>query len=229
MRGLARKNKNGAVRMYYNCLTRTQATLRRLRNCDNLYFRADQVEPAVWSWLERFIFNEDELLQGMRDYQAAQTHNPLENELKLVKAELAKKEAEFKAAMADMRAATSRRARTILAQDIERIEQQLDALEMRQAEIEAELGDKMLTDEQIMGLMEFAAILRKDWDVISQDYDSRRELLARLNIEVKLFVEDGIKKAKISGKITAEEQTVSLENTAINVGLATRGAICFGG
>jgi hypothetical protein len=70
----------------------------------------------------------------------------------------------------------------------------------------------MLTDEQIMNLLEFSAMLRKDWEIISKDYDSRRELLARLNIEVKLYVEDGIKMAKITGKVTAEEQTVSLES-----------------
>ena len=58
-------------------------------------------------------------------------------------------------------------------------------------------------------------MLREDWEVISKDYDSKRELLARLNIEVTLFVDsDGKKKAKVTGKVTAEEQTLYLENTS---------------
>ena len=154
-------------------------------------------------------------MKGLKDYQATQANNPLENELNLIYAELSNKQAEFESAMEDMRTATSRRTKIILAQDIERIEQQLDALESRRAEIKAELGGKILTDEQIMNLMEFAAMLREDWEIISQDYESRRELLSRLNIEVKLYIEDGIKKAKITGKVTAEEQTVCLESKII--------------
>ena len=199
------------VELYYSCTARSNKFNNR-RDCDNPFFRLDRVDPAIWNWLEKFIFDEAELLKGLKDYQAAQGHNPLENELRLIKAELSSKEAEFKAAIEDMKAATSRRVKTILAQDLERIEAQLDALELRRAELESELKDKTLTDEQITDLMQFAAMLRIDWEIISQDYESRRELLARLNIEVQLFVEDGQMKAKITGKVTAEEQTVSLEN-----------------
>jgi hypothetical protein len=210
MQGKSNKNKRD-VTLYYACAVKFNKFARR-RDCDNPYFRLDQVDPAVWTWLEKFIFDEEELFKGLKDYQAAQADNPLERELKLIQAELANKETEFNAAMEDMKAVISRRAKTVIAQDIERIEAQLDALESRRIEIESELGDKMLTDEQIMNLLEFSAMLRKDWEIISKDYDSRRELLARLNIEVKLYVEDGIKMAKITGKVTAEEQTVSLES-----------------
>jgi len=202
------------VVIYYYCKTKASAFDKQMRDCDNPYFRLDQVDRAIWTWLERFIFDEAELLKGLKDYQSAQGHNPLENELRLIKAELSNKEAEFKAAMADMKAANSPRAKAVFVQDLERVEAQLDALEMRRAELETKLKDKTLTDEQITDLMQFAAMLRVDWEVISQDYESRRELLARLNIEVQLFVdaERGQMKAKITGKVTAEEQTVSLEN-----------------
>lgn len=203
--------KNG-VTLYYACASKTNKSVKE-RTCDNPHFRADQVDPAVWAWLERFIFNEDELIRGLKDYQAAQSHNPLEQELSLVKSELANKEAEFIRAMEDMKAAISRRAKTIIAQDIERIEALLDALESRRAELESELENETLTDAQIMDLMEFAAMLRADWEVISQDYDSKRELLARLNIKVALFIEDGKPKARISGKVTSEEQSVFIEAT----------------
>ncbi|MCB0154688.1 MAG: recombinase family protein [Anaerolineae bacterium] len=159
------------VELYYSCAAKSNKFNNR-RVCNNPFFRLDRVDPAVWTWLEKFIFDESELLKGLKDYQAARSHNPLENELKLIKAELNNKESEFKAAMEDMKAAISRRAKVILAQDLERIESQLDALELRRAELEAELKDKMLTDDQITDLMQFAAMLRIDWEIISQDYES---------------------------------------------------------
>jgi hypothetical protein len=160
-------------------------------------------------------FNEKKLLAGLRAHQEKMGNHPLEHELKLIKSELASKEAEFNRAMVDMKAALSNRAKALIAQDIQRIEQQLDELERRQNELEAELKDKVLTDEQIMDIMQFAARMRENWEIISQDIDSKREALARLNIEVTLFVDsDGKKKASITGKVTREEQFVYLEDKA---------------
>jgi hypothetical protein len=213
MCGGTQKRKADKVDSYYRCPTKTGLDASRLRKCDNPYFRVNIVDTKVWTWLEELIFDKEKLLDGLRAHQEKMGNHPLEHELQLVKSELAKKEAEFNRAMADMKAAISNRAKTVIAQDIAKIETQLDALEKRQNEIEAELKDKVLTDEQITDIMEYAARMRENWEVISQDIDSKREALARLNIEVTLFVEDGRKKAAISGKVTSEEQFVCLENT----------------
>lgn len=211
MFGASHKRSQGKVDTYYRCKTQANSSAKRLRKCNNPHFRVTEVDNAIWAWLEQFVFDEEKLRASLQAYQESQRNNPLENELKLVKAELSRKAEEFSRALEDMKAAISRRAKVVIAQDIERIETQMDELEKRRADLESQLAKQTLTDEQITSLIEFAALLRADWEVITQDLDSKKELLARLNIEVALFVEDGKKKARISGKLTAEEQCICLD------------------
>lgn len=215
MIGASHKKPSGLT-MYYRCKCQGCRSAKILRNCHNPHFRCDQTDGPVWGWVEGFIIDDARLLKGLKAYQSLQDANPLENELRLVRAQLAATEAEFKDTVENMRAVTSPKAKAIFAADLERIEAQQGGLEQRKAALEAEIGDTLLTDDQIESIRQFAANIRKHWDVIKDDYDSRRELLARLNIQVKLLVEDGQKVAKITGKLTAEEQTVCLDTTTTN-------------
>ena len=210
MIGASYKKPTGLM-MYYRCKCQGNRSARLLRDCHNPHFRCDQTDGPVWAWLEGFILDDGRLLKGLKAYQSLQDANPLENELRLVRAQLEAAAAEFKDTVENMRAVTSPKAKAIFAADLERVEAQQAGLEARKAAIEAEIGDTLLTDDQIESIRQFAANIRRHWDVIKNDYDSRRELLARFNIQVKLLVEDGEKVAKITGKLTAEEQTVCLD------------------
>ncbi|MCG3210575.1 MAG: hypothetical protein FOGNACKC_04206 [Anaerolineae bacterium] len=212
MMGNAHKRASGRVDEYYRCKTKSNASARKLRKCNNPYFRANKVDAAVWDWISGFILDEEKLEKNLQKYQEKVANSPLEGELKLVKDRLVIVQDEFKQALDNMRSATSSRAKTIFAQDIERIEAQLDELEKRKIDLEEQLEKQSLSDAQKLNLEKFAALMRQGWDRISRDPDSRRELLARFNIKVALYVEDGHEKARISGKITADEQVVLLEN-----------------
>src|SRR6185436_2818630 len=83
-------------------------------------------------------------------------------------------------------------------------DQVLKELEKRKADLLAQLDDTTLTDEQILAIKEFAAQVRADIETIRQDYESKRDFLELINLQVKFAVEDGQKIAYVTCKIGVE-------------------------
>lgn len=201
---------------YYYCWTKNDKT--RPRSCDLPYFRADALDPAVWQWIEETLTDEKKLQAGIDDYLAGleSETNPIQDEYRLVVTSLAEQETLWADAMANMKAAKSPRAKAVFADDLDRIEGAIEELKKQQAELETKLEVKQVECQDVLSLKEFAQTMREDLEVFRNDFESRLLLVDRLNLQVKVMIEDGQQIAYVKAIISNKEEALalSLENTS---------------
>lgn len=206
-----------SITLYYSCPSRQK---HYRRDCSLPYFRADKSEGVLWDYLTDLFTSDDseKLRNGLLGYQKAQAEkvDPFMHDLRLVEAQIADLESELDELMEDYRLARGERHKARIALDIEMREKQLDASQARRREIKAELEDKTVTDEQFIAFEQFARKMRVNWAEISQDFDSRRMVLQKLNIRMTLFVDEaGNKKMRVTGKVIPHEEILVVENSSL--------------
>lgn len=220
---------HGVTYTYYNCATVDNREMASRRECHLPGFKGDMVDTKIWDRLEAVSRDKKQLIEGLVGYQARQESKvePIRRELGHVEDLIKDKTAEWESAYLDQKLLTSERAKARKALEIDQLEQVLNGLEKRKAELLTELEDKSLTEEQIMGTVAFAFQVAEDMDklrkleAMGQDnpqlkaavYESKRRLLAILDVQVTLFVEDGRKKAKMTAKYCPDGLTVELDST----------------
>lgn len=221
--------REGGKYIYYYCSHRWNNEA--IRECNNPMFKADVVDAMVWGIIEEAARDKDRLIAGLESYQAQQDDKiePIRRDLALVEQLIEEKSQELNEEIENLSILSSKRAKAKKAADIERIEGTLDGLEARQAELEAKVEETSITDDQIIGIAAFAAQVAKDLDVIREAeakgeelpevkkviFKAKRQLLDMLDVEVTLFVEDGIRKAKITAKYCPENSLCRLRNTQL--------------
>ncbi|MBI1879323.1 MAG: recombinase family protein [Chloroflexi bacterium] len=222
----------GKMYTYYACNNRKLIAREKYCECDSPYFKGDVVDTKVWDELEEASRDKDKLIEGLRGYQSQQESKvePIKRELAYVEQLLKEKNAEWESAYLDQKVLTSERAKARKAVEIDEIEQVIKELEKRQRDLLAELEEKSLTDEQIIGTVAFAAQVAEDMATLREAeakgidnpelkaavYEEKRKLLAILDVQVTLFVEDGERKAKITAIYYAGEKVLTVEAGTIN-------------
>lgn len=233
MVGTCKQDTYGNDKYKYYICENAWPTKKRFCECHQSSFRVGDVDTKIWDRLEAVSRDKKQLIEGLVGYQARQESKvePIRRELGHVEDLIKDKTAEWESAYLDQKLLTSERAKARKALEIDQLEQVLNGLEKRKAELLAELEDKSLTEEQIMGTVAFAFQVAEDMDklrkleAMGQDnpqlkaavYESKRRLLAILDVQVTLFVEDDRKKAKMTAKYCPDGLTVELDNTGIHL------------
>jgi site-specific DNA recombinase len=233
MTGNNKKDKRGQDKYFYYVCPNMSNHKERACVCHSPRFHSKIVDAKVWDRLEEVSRDREQLVAGLRGYQARQESKtePIRRELAYVENLIKEKTAEWEDDYASMKFLTSDRAKAKKAADIAQVEAVLDGLEKRKADLLTQLEDKSLTDEQIIGITEFAAQVADDMTKLRQlefegqnnlelkkaVYEAKRKLLAVLDLQVTLFVEDGKRKARITAKYCPEGEilTVDVGNTNI--------------
>lgn len=211
---------------YYRCPSGINPDCER--KCDNPGFSVGLVDTKVWDKLEEVSRDKEKLIAGLRGYQARQesTVEPIKRELAYVEQLIVEKNSEWQDDLASMKFLTSDRARAKKAADIAQVEAVLDGLEKRKVELLAQLEEKSMTDEQITSIVAYAAQVAEDMATLreaeekGQDrpelkaavYEAKRRLLAILDVQVTLFVEDDKRKARMTAKYRPDGEVFELSN-----------------
>ena len=199
--------------VYYGCPSRFGNG--HSRKCDARRFRADKVDATAWQYLADIAHDPDKLEKGLRGYQAATQEKigPVQNELNHVNVLIVQHVQDLEEANENMEAVTGKRSKARYALQIDQIERTLDALEARKAGLEGQLNQKSITDEEIVQIRQFFAMIADDWEEISKDFASRQALVAWLDIQIRLVIEDGQQIVYLRGRIVADEKRLPVVST----------------
>lgn len=194
-----RTRENGKEYRFYMCPSRIRDYT---RTCDLPYFSASAVDAYVWEWIEEVLADRDKLEKGLRGYQAEKDKDsPLKERLKITEDLIKKHNADWDRKMSNLDAVESRLAKAQIGKEIAQIEQELDRLKKEHAKQLEELEKQSLTEEQIISILEFTALIAADMDRFRKDFGSRRMLIAEiLDIRVTLVVENGEKVVYAEGR-----------------------------
>jgi site-specific DNA recombinase len=189
---------------YYRCDARSRPK-RHNHRCDLPTFTVKEVDTKVWDALGEFVNNPARLKEGMQDYQAQMAHlaGPLEIRLKIIDKLIADKEAEFEDAALNMRLAKGERAKSLFANDLDTIEKIMESLKSEHGKIIAKLETESITNQQITQTLDFAAMIREDWEEISKDFEAKKEFITMIDAKVTLLVVAGQRKGLLEAKLTA--------------------------
>lgn len=212
----------------YICRNRHMNKRERYCECDNAVFDVDIVDARLWQWIEEIAQDEEKLREGLLGYQGRQESKvePIRRELKYTQELIEEKTQELDEEMENLDILTSRRAKARKAFEIDQIESVLDGLEVKKTELLEQLETKSITEEQIMGIIAFMAQVAEDLETLREAerkgedrpelkkavFEAKRKLLAMLDVQVVLFVENGRRTGKITAKMCPDGDTVSLED-----------------
>lgn len=201
---------------YYKCDARRRPK-KHGHTCDLPTFTVKEVDTIVWAKLEEYILNPQKLKAEMKEYQQkmGQVAKPLENRLKIVDDLIAEQEGEFDNAAQNMRLAKGDKAKALFADDLDRIEKVTASLKNEREEIVARLEAETLTDKQIDDTLEFAAAMAKDWQEVSQDFESKRAFLNFIGAELTLLVVEGKRKGLLTAKIGTKPFDLCFDNSKV--------------
>lgn len=189
------------------------------------------VDTKVWDELEEASRDKNKLIEGLRGYQSQQESKiePIKRELAHVEQLIKDKTAEWEDDYASIRFLPEL-AKAKKGLELTQTEQVLKGLGKRKADLLAELQEKSLTDEEITGTVAFAAQVAEDMATLREAEakgidnpalkaavrEEKRKLLAILNVQVTLFVEDGERKARITAKYCVNGKVLTVEAGTYN-------------
>jgi len=203
--------KTGNTRhRYYRCASRSYDIVSV--KCDlDVYFRADWTERAIWHKLTA-LFNDDEQLSAGLEAYRMQTKDSLQeirDAVGLIQSTSVELKNELEGLYQDFKEARGTKHRARINLDIDRVENQLSNLEKQQGQLEAKIAAADLTENDIITLKRYAAQTRNDWATISRDFESKRLLFERLDLQIRLDKNDaGQRIARIKIRLAPEECVV---------------------
>ena len=197
------RNKKLYQYAYYHCNAALDKFGYPDLDCPGKYFSTKIVDNMVWEWLEELIQDPDKLEKGLRDYQneRANAVSPFQQNLVIIESLIERHTADLNDALANLKLVKGERAKAVIANDIQQAEQALDSLERQRKELIKQIERDALTDEQINEIKAFAAQLGEDWEIISQDFESRRAFVDKLDVRGTLKMEGDQKVLYVSAKI----------------------------
>jgi hypothetical protein len=160
-------------------------------------FRADQVEPAIWKWIQKIFEDETVLQDAIAGFRARQAEylRPLQTELNLIEqtiADMTEEHLEHTRSLGRLSdSMTLAIANTQAA--IARCEQQIAELNAKHKAATKALETAKQGEQNIQSAVDFVAAIKAelgylDWDGVS--FETRRLLVDRLNVEITLVLED---------------------------------------
>lgn len=200
IKSTSRRNGEKRRYYYYACSNRQKHSIKQ---CDMPNFRSEQVDERVWQWVEGVLLDPCILADGLQGYkdQTEEKADPVLRELELVSTQIAAQANELDEEIAKLDVLTSKRARAKVGVECERLENILDSLEAKQNELTGQLEVTSITDEQIKEIKEFAASLADGLADIRDDFESKREIIARLDVRATTLIIGGMKVVDVTAKV----------------------------
>jgi site-specific DNA recombinase len=190
-------------------------------------YNAENVDDRVWQWIEEESTDKEKLLRGAREYRTKQQKalEPVKKELALTEQLIEDKTRQLDVEIETMRLLTSPRAKAKKAADIAAIENQIDSLENRKAELAARLDVEIMTDEQAISMAELTGQVVADLKTLKEVqadnpelalmvFEAKQQLIDMLNLKVTLFRENGNPQARITAKVAPSGVTLPVEYTS---------------
>jgi site-specific DNA recombinase len=193
--------------LYYFCPAKRDG--RVATDCDNRYFRVDQVDATVWGWLKELLLNPEALRQNLEEQQAEQeeANKPLHDRLAVIDDLLVDNRRKLEKLLDlyllgdfDKEMLTERKAR---------LEMTITALEKEQGDLVAALEATILSDDQIMTIEDFARKVAGGLAKAETDFEARRQIIDLLDVRVTLAIEEGQKVAHVRCLVEGAELPVA--------------------
>jgi site-specific DNA recombinase len=186
---------NGSVKYYRDTAGERRAYLYYTHSHDHYavgkldcydYFRAEQVDAIVWSWIKAFLQDPQAMTAGLDQYrlEREQENAPLRARLAVV-ADLLDANRQQLQRLLDLYL-TGDFPRDMLLEKRTRLEDTLATLEKERVALTAHLETQSLTPDQVQSVRDFAARIADGLDVIDGSFAERRRILTVLDTRVKL-------------------------------------------
>jgi site-specific DNA recombinase len=215
MRGVAsisgRKRKKRNRYHYYRCHARNERSY--AHECDAPYFRVDGVDAVVWTRITEWLDDPFKLEAGFADYKESR-----EREL----APIWERVETIDQLLAENRSKLERLVDLYLSEEIDkelllgrkrRLEETIRGLEAERARQAAVLEARAANETQLRDITEFAQKVRVGLAKANESFEAKREVLELLGVEVVCFVEDGVKKVRVTA-VMGLESVLSIVDTS---------------
>lgn len=176
---------------YYGCNARRKVKQTGFK-CEKLgNIRTDLLDNAIWNWLRSILLDPDTLQKYLEEYQVQQSKpHPLIPLLESNKAKLADLEAQ-KARLITAYSAGVLSLDEIATQKVD-LDRQIGELKKAIEALQDELRPNILTDGEITHIHELAAKVRRGWDIATNIFRIKREIVELLRVKISLRQVDGI-------------------------------------
>jgi hypothetical protein len=183
----ASKNASG-YNFYYRCVAH-DGTIANLK-CPLPQFRLELVDAAVWQWVTEFLTNPELLEQGMADYQ---TEQEVKNE------RVFERVAIIDELLADHQEQLNRILdlylegdfpKELLVEKKRRLEETIRALESEKLDLKDFIEKRSLTPEEYEDIQEFSRKISEGINLVSCDFETRKQVIELLDIQVVCMLDD---------------------------------------
>jgi site-specific DNA recombinase len=180
---------------YYRCDARDRSLTQYSYICDLPFFRANDVEAAVWDWVKSLLNEPTALTQGLDVLREdrEQEKDSLRARLEAVERQLADKRRRLARLLERYLAGNV--TQEALAAERDELTTAITALEREQSGLAARLEALGETQDRTAELQEFAAQVAEGLADAEGDFAFRRFVIENLDVRVTLAVEDGQKVA----------------------------------
>ena len=154
-------------------------------------FRTDAVDPVVWGWVRSFLADPSTIAVGLeaKRVERESENRPLRERLAVVEDLLADSRVQLERLL-DLYL-TGQFPKDVLTDRKVRLEETIQTLDRERAGLLSFLEARVLTDEQISNVQEFAVRVGRGLDGVEQDYEVQRRLVELLDVRVILNAEGG--------------------------------------
>ncbi len=179
------------TRLYYRCPAVDRFKYSH-RPCDLPRFRSEQVDAVVWDWLKS-RFDPDTLSRGLIEYQAERErmNEPIQGRIDEIDAALRQHEAQLERLL-DLYL-TGEFSQDVLIKRKRDIDELTEGLQRERAGLVARLNTRVLTEQQVQTLHEFAARFAENVSQADEDFSMRRRAVEVLDLRGRLEMKDGEK------------------------------------
>lgn len=208
------KNSKGYI-LYYRCTGHDGS--RANIKCNLPQFRVEQVDAAVWNWVTEFLTNPQLLEQGMEDYQAEQ---------EIINEHLFERITIIDELLADHQEQLNRILDLYLGGDFpkemlverkSRLEDTIRSLENEKIDLIQSAESRTLTPEQHQDIQEFSKKVLEGINLLSCDFETKRQIIDLLDIQVVCLIDDkGDKFVKLKCILGSNQYDISTNNRAHN-------------
>jgi site-specific DNA recombinase len=182
------KNANG-YNCYYRCVAH-DGTIANVK-CPIPQFRLDAVDGVVWEWVTGFLTNPELLEQGMAEYQADQDiKNERVHERVAIIDELLKDHQDQLNRILDLYLEGDF-PKELLVEKKRRLEETIRSLESEKIDLKDFVEKKSLTPEQYEDIQEFSRKILEGINLVSCDFETKRQIIELLDIQVVCMLDDG--------------------------------------
>ena len=198
MHATARSNPNRDPTMYYHCPAPVKPRQYANECNQREYFRADEVEPAVWDWTKDLIRNPktiEETLRQRHEYQE-EANRPIRDALKLVEDSLAEANSQMDRLVNLY--LTGEFSKEELSKYHTELEKRIRSLEKEQSRLEQQLDKDTISQDQIASLKAVARAVSRGLNEAEAHFETRRKIIDLLDVMVTLGVDDGHKHIDIA-------------------------------